>query len=104
MYAAPTYRSSGSHVTTCARQRRLAANGVAFNREPAEQDYSGIGAAIDDGCGNVLNLHQATPHDPRGRQTRKMVPVPGALSRAMVPPCSSTTRLAMESPRPLPPA
>jgi catechol 2,3-dioxygenase-like lactoylglutathione lyase family enzyme len=41
-----------------ALHRKLTANGVAFTREPAEQDYGGIGAVIDDGCGNLLNLHQ----------------------------------------------
>lgn len=44
-----------------ALHRRLTANGVTFTREPAEQEYGGIGAVIDDGCGNLLNLHQEEP-------------------------------------------
>jgi catechol 2,3-dioxygenase-like lactoylglutathione lyase family enzyme len=41
-----------------ALHRRLTADGVTFTRAPAEQEYGGIGAVIDDGCGNLLNLHQ----------------------------------------------
>jgi catechol 2,3-dioxygenase-like lactoylglutathione lyase family enzyme len=40
-----------------ALHRSLTANGVTFSREPADQEYGGIGA-VDDGCGNRLNLHQ----------------------------------------------
>jgi catechol 2,3-dioxygenase-like lactoylglutathione lyase family enzyme len=44
-----------------ALHRRLTASGVTFTHEPAEQAYGGIGAVIDDGCGNLLNLQQETP-------------------------------------------
>jgi len=37
---------------------KLKGNGVTFTKEPAEQPYGGIGAVIDDGCGNLLNLSQ----------------------------------------------
>jgi catechol 2,3-dioxygenase-like lactoylglutathione lyase family enzyme len=39
-------------------QERLTAAGVRFTRPTTEEAYGGIGASIDDGCGNVLNLHQ----------------------------------------------
>jgi catechol 2,3-dioxygenase-like lactoylglutathione lyase family enzyme len=44
-----------------ALHRRLTASGVEFVREPAEQDYGGVGAVIDDGCGNLLNLAADRP-------------------------------------------
>lgn len=44
-----------------ALHRALTADGVTFTREPAEQEYGGIGAVIDDGCGNLLNLHHEPP-------------------------------------------
>src|SRR5262245_52129839 len=44
-----------------ALHQRLTANGVTFAREPAEQEFGGIGAVIDDGCGNLLNLNQEAP-------------------------------------------
>jgi catechol 2,3-dioxygenase-like lactoylglutathione lyase family enzyme len=43
-----------------ALHRRLTGNGVTFTSEPAEQEYGGLGAVFDDGCGNLLNLHQET--------------------------------------------
>jgi hypothetical protein len=36
---------------------RLLAAGVTFQGEPAE-DFSGISAVFDDGCGNFVQLHQ----------------------------------------------
>jgi catechol 2,3-dioxygenase-like lactoylglutathione lyase family enzyme len=41
-----------------ALHRSLTDNGVTFTSEPAEAEYGGINAVIDDGCGNLLNLHQ----------------------------------------------
>jgi catechol 2,3-dioxygenase-like lactoylglutathione lyase family enzyme len=38
--------------------QRLSAAGVVFTRPVTEEEYGGIGASIDDGCGNILNLHQ----------------------------------------------
>ena len=38
-----------------------------------------------------------------GRRTRKMLPLPGSLSTAILPPCSSTILATIASPRPLPP-
>jgi catechol 2,3-dioxygenase-like lactoylglutathione lyase family enzyme len=38
--------------------RALAEHGVTFTRQPKAEEYGGYGAAIDDGCGNILNLHQ----------------------------------------------
>ncbi|MFF2319132.1 VOC family protein [Arthrobacter sp. NPDC058097] len=40
-----------------AEYERLAAAGVQFRGEPAE-DPSGISAVFDDGCGNYIQLHQ----------------------------------------------
>jgi catechol 2,3-dioxygenase-like lactoylglutathione lyase family enzyme len=37
---------------------RLSAAGVTFTRPVTEETYGGIGTSIDDGCGNILNLHQ----------------------------------------------
>jgi catechol 2,3-dioxygenase-like lactoylglutathione lyase family enzyme len=58
MYAAgiPVLGFAADDIHT--RHRELAAKGVTFSREPVEQDYGGIGTVIDDGCGNLLNLHQ----------------------------------------------
>ena len=39
-------------------QQRLTAAGVGFTRPITEEVYGGVGASIDDGCGNILNLHQ----------------------------------------------
>jgi catechol 2,3-dioxygenase-like lactoylglutathione lyase family enzyme len=41
-----------------ALRRSLTDKGVTFTSEPAEAGYGGINAVIDDGCGNLLNLHQ----------------------------------------------
>jgi catechol 2,3-dioxygenase-like lactoylglutathione lyase family enzyme len=41
-------------------QERLSTAGVTFTRPVTEETYGGIGASIDDGCGNILNLHQYT--------------------------------------------
>ncbi len=34
--------------------------GVSFRSEPQEQPYGGKDAVLDDTCGNILNLHQAS--------------------------------------------
>ena len=55
---------AGSRVSTDdihALHRALTAYGVTFTRERAEQEYGGIGAVIDDGCGNLFNLHHEPP-------------------------------------------
>jgi catechol 2,3-dioxygenase-like lactoylglutathione lyase family enzyme len=38
--------------------QRLTAARVTFTRPINEEEYGGVGASIDDGCGNILNLHQ----------------------------------------------
>jgi catechol 2,3-dioxygenase-like lactoylglutathione lyase family enzyme len=38
--------------------QRLTAARVRFTRPITEEVYGGVGASIDDGCGNILNLHQ----------------------------------------------
>jgi catechol 2,3-dioxygenase-like lactoylglutathione lyase family enzyme len=40
------------------RSAELKAKGVRFISEPSRRDYGGIDAVFDDGCGNLLNLHQ----------------------------------------------
>jgi catechol 2,3-dioxygenase-like lactoylglutathione lyase family enzyme len=35
--------------------------GVVFVSEPQEMGYGGIDAVFEDGCGNLLNLHQDAP-------------------------------------------
>jgi len=40
-----------------AEYERLLAAGVTFQGEPSE-DFSGISAVFDDGCGNFVQLHQ----------------------------------------------
>jgi catechol 2,3-dioxygenase-like lactoylglutathione lyase family enzyme len=37
---------------------RLTAAKVRFTRPITKEAYGGLGASIDDGCGNILNLHQ----------------------------------------------
>jgi catechol 2,3-dioxygenase-like lactoylglutathione lyase family enzyme len=37
---------------------QLTSKGVRFTRQPTAEEYGGHGACIDDGCGNILNLHQ----------------------------------------------
>ena len=39
----------------------LSARGVVFLSEPQEMGYGGIDAVFEDGCGNLLNLHQDHP-------------------------------------------
>lgn len=34
--------------------------GVRFTLEPTAMPYGGIDAMFDDGCGNLVNLHQQT--------------------------------------------
>lgn len=36
----------------------LTARGAVFVTEPHERPYGGIDAVLEDGCGNLLNLHQ----------------------------------------------
>jgi catechol 2,3-dioxygenase-like lactoylglutathione lyase family enzyme len=36
----------------------LQAKGAVFVSEPKEMDYGGTDAVFEDGCGNLLNLHQ----------------------------------------------
>jgi catechol 2,3-dioxygenase-like lactoylglutathione lyase family enzyme len=36
----------------------LAARGVVFVSEPRRMEYGGTDAVFEDGCGNLLNLHQ----------------------------------------------
>jgi catechol 2,3-dioxygenase-like lactoylglutathione lyase family enzyme len=57
-------REAGKPATSfttddCRRDyERLAATGVKFLMEPAEMPYGGTDALFDDGCGNLINLHQ----------------------------------------------
>jgi catechol 2,3-dioxygenase-like lactoylglutathione lyase family enzyme len=37
----------------------LEARGVVFQSPPIKRDYGGTDAVFEDGCGNILNLHQA---------------------------------------------
>jgi predicted enzyme related to lactoylglutathione lyase len=34
------------------------AKGAVFLSEPKQMDYGGTDAVLDDGCGNLVNLHQ----------------------------------------------
>jgi catechol 2,3-dioxygenase-like lactoylglutathione lyase family enzyme len=36
----------------------LTAKGAVFVSEPKQMDYGGTDAVLDDGCGNLVNLHQ----------------------------------------------
>jgi catechol 2,3-dioxygenase-like lactoylglutathione lyase family enzyme len=36
----------------------LTAKGAVFLSEPKQMDYGGTDAVLDDGCGNLVNLHQ----------------------------------------------
>jgi catechol 2,3-dioxygenase-like lactoylglutathione lyase family enzyme len=36
----------------------LSSRGVTFHRRPERLAYGGIDAVLDDGCGNLVNLHQ----------------------------------------------
>ena len=40
---------------------QLRDRGVVFVSEPQAFGYGGIDAVFEDGCGNLLNLHQQTP-------------------------------------------
>lgn len=43
----------------CRREHReLVAKGVTFTLEPTKMEYGGTDAVFDDGCGNLINLHQ----------------------------------------------
>lgn len=37
----------------------LKERGAVFHDTPQEREYGGIDAVLEDGCGNLLNLHQA---------------------------------------------
>jgi catechol 2,3-dioxygenase-like lactoylglutathione lyase family enzyme len=46
----------------CARDyEQLRDRGVVFRSAPAAMGYGGIDAVFEDGCGNLLNLHQDAP-------------------------------------------
>jgi len=46
-------------VDNCERRyAELRERGVVFRSEPKAMDYGGIDALFEDGCGNLLNLHQ----------------------------------------------
>jgi predicted enzyme related to lactoylglutathione lyase len=38
--------------------RELSERGAVFVSEPTEMGYGGIDAVLEDGCGNLLNIHQ----------------------------------------------
>jgi hypothetical protein len=38
--------------------RELAGRGAVFVSEPQQRGYGGTDAVFEDGCGNLLNLHQ----------------------------------------------
>jgi catechol 2,3-dioxygenase-like lactoylglutathione lyase family enzyme len=46
--------------------QELRNRGVVFVSEPRAFGYGGIDAVFEDGCGNLLNLHQETPATSRG--------------------------------------
>jgi predicted enzyme related to lactoylglutathione lyase len=37
---------------------RMKEHGVVFRIEPTQMEYGGIDAMFEDGCGNLINLHQ----------------------------------------------
>ena len=37
---------------------RMKAHGVVFRVEPTQMEYGGTDAMFEDGCGNLINLHQ----------------------------------------------
>jgi catechol 2,3-dioxygenase-like lactoylglutathione lyase family enzyme len=37
---------------------RMKAHGVVFRIEPTQMEYGGTDAMFEDGCGNLINLHQ----------------------------------------------
>jgi catechol 2,3-dioxygenase-like lactoylglutathione lyase family enzyme len=46
-------------VNDCQRRyEELHERGVVFRSEPRMRDYGGLDAVFEDGCGNLLNLHQ----------------------------------------------
>jgi predicted enzyme related to lactoylglutathione lyase len=57
-------RAAAVSFTTDDYQRsyaQLRDRGVVFVSEPQSFGYGGIDAVFEDGCGNLLNLHQQTP-------------------------------------------
>lgn len=57
-------REAGKPATSfttddCRRDHeRLSARGVEFVMEPKQMPYGGTDATFDDGCGNLINLHE----------------------------------------------
>jgi MFS family permease len=49
------------NADTLHRYRELRDRGVVFLSEPEAMGYGGIDAVFEDGCGNLLNLHQDAP-------------------------------------------
>ena len=45
-------------MTAGTASRNSSARGVVFVAEPRTMGYGGIDAVFEDGCGNLLNLHQ----------------------------------------------
>ncbi len=43
----------------------LRARGARFVSEPARREYGGVDAVLEDGCGNLLNLHEDQAADGR---------------------------------------
>jgi catechol 2,3-dioxygenase-like lactoylglutathione lyase family enzyme len=58
MYAAGKPAMGFAVANVYAVHDELSASGVTFTRQPTAEEYGGHGASIDDGCGNILNLHQ----------------------------------------------
>jgi catechol 2,3-dioxygenase-like lactoylglutathione lyase family enzyme len=62
-----TRRASGTPAVSfstddCQRTfQQLRERGVVFLSEPRVMSYGGIDAVFEDGCGNLLNLHQDAP-------------------------------------------
>jgi Glyoxalase/Bleomycin resistance protein/Dioxygenase superfamily len=57
------------------RYEELRAKGAVFLSEPKQMDYGGTDAVFEDGCGNLLNLHQEGPghrHGDRRRDPRRL--------------------------------
>ena len=42
-----------------AEYERMTQAGVAFRMPPTKMDYGGTDAVFEDGCGNLINIHQA---------------------------------------------
>lgn len=57
-YAAEKPASSFTTDDIQKEYERLQAQGVVFRMEPKQMPYGGTDAVFEDGCGNLLNLHQ----------------------------------------------